>query len=68
MASRILQTHPLSSLPIESTFALVFESEDPFLMSLDRLESLIEATAADELPGYRFGLYDMRRAAVYVGK
>jgi len=68
MASRILQAHPLSFLPIESTLALVFESEDPFLMSLDRLESLIQETAADDLRGYLFGLYDMRRASVYVGK
>jgi len=68
MANAILQAHPLSSLPLESHLALVFECEDPFLMPLYRLETLIQGTEAGELRGYLFGLYDMRRAVVYVGK
>jgi hypothetical protein len=36
-------------------------------MPLDRLKTLIERTEPGEMRGYLFGLYDLRRAAVYAG-
>jgi hypothetical protein len=42
------------------------ETEDPFLMSLDRLVELIEATSAGELRGYLVGILDARRLVAYI--
>ncbi|OAV63731.1 hypothetical protein Barb4_04784 [Bacteroidales bacterium Barb4] len=39
--------------------------ENPFYMTLERLEGLITAEPPGEIRAYLFGLYDMRRAAVY---
>lgn len=67
MAASILPTHPLSGLPLDCELSIVFETEDPFRMPLDRLESLIEGTEpGTEMSGYLRGLYDQRRAMVYV--
>ncbi|WP_293035210.1 hypothetical protein [Paraburkholderia sp.] len=66
MAAPILPAHPLYGLPLDCELAVVFETEDPFHMPLDRLESLIEDTEpGTEMRGYLCGLYDLRRAVVY---
>ncbi|NUA26304.1 hypothetical protein [Cupriavidus basilensis] len=67
MADKILETHPLRALPKDSALALVLELENPFLMSLERLEEIIEAEPVSSVRAYLFGLYDMRRAAIYAG-
>jgi hypothetical protein len=66
MAAPILPAHPLNGLPLDCGLSIVFETEDPFHMPLDRLESLIEGTEpGTEARGYLFGLLDARRAVVY---
>lgn len=66
MATRSLHaTHPLSSLSPDSELALVLQLEDPALMDLHRLESLIERAGPGDIRSYLFGLYDLRRAVVY---
>lgn len=65
MAAPILPSHPLNGLPLDCELSVVFETEDPFLMPLDRLETLIECSEPGEIRGYLFGLYDVRRAVVY---
>jgi hypothetical protein len=61
--------HPLERLDINSPLALILETEDPFLMSLDRFEEVIEIAASQnaELRGYLYGLYDQRCVAIYSG-
>ncbi|HDR9318690.1 TPA: hypothetical protein QDB16_005263 [Burkholderia vietnamiensis] len=66
MAAPILPAHPLNGLPLDCELSLVFETEDPFHMPLDRLKVLIESTEpGTEMRGYLFGLYDLRCAVVY---
>ncbi len=69
MANISLQhaVHPLQSIAIDSELSIVFELEDPFLMSLERFEELIRTTVPGELRGYLWGLFDQRRAAIYSG-
>jgi hypothetical protein len=68
MTTRILQaSHPLSSLPFDTDLSVVFETEDMWHMSLQRLETLIKRTAPGETRAYLYGLYDMRRSVVYAG-
>jgi len=67
MAKFILPSHPLSALSQDSDLSCVLDLEDPHRMSLERLEGLITAQPAGEIRAYLFGLYDMRRAAVYAG-
>ncbi|CAB3804361.1 hypothetical protein LMG28614_06017 [Paraburkholderia ultramafica] len=63
--------HPLEKLDLNSTLALILETEDPFLMPLYRFEEIIEMAAreglAPELRGYLYGLCDQRRVAIYSG-
>lgn len=65
MAGRILPPHPLNGLQLDCELFAIFETEDPFHMSLDRLKTLIERSEPGEMRGYLFGLYDLRRAVVY---
>ena len=66
MAAPILPAHPLNGLPLDCELSVVLETEDPFHMPLDRLESLIEDTQpGTEMRGYLFGLLDLRRAVAY---
>ncbi|MBC8721430.1 hypothetical protein F6X37_07450 [Paraburkholderia sp. 31.1] len=67
MAAPILPAHPLNGLPLDCELSVVFETEDPFRMPLDRLKTLIERSEPGEMRGYLFGLYDLRRAVVYAG-
>lgn len=75
MATEILQ-HPCIFAPSSiyggdpDTFSfdelqMILEVENPFLMEMDRLESLINATLprcqAGHLRGYLVGIYDSRR-------
>lgn len=65
MADAILSAHPLRTLSQESDLSCVLDLENPFYMTLERLEGLITAEPEGEIRAYLFGLYDMRRAAVY---
>ena len=67
MAAPILLAHPLNGLSPDCELSLVFEREDPALMDLHRLESLIERAGPGDIRSYLFGLYDLRRAVVYAG-
>ncbi|MFJ1257032.1 hypothetical protein [Cupriavidus sp. CuC1] len=67
MASAILLSHPLHTLSQGTDLSCVLDLEDPYRMPLERLEDLIMAQLADEIRAYLFGLYDMRRAAIYAG-
>ncbi len=67
MANPILLSHPLRSLSQDSDLSCVLDLEDPYRMSLARLEEIIAVQPAGEIRAYLFGLYDMRRAAVYAG-
>ncbi|MFC4518826.1 hypothetical protein [Cupriavidus pinatubonensis] len=65
MADAILSTHPLRTLPEDSDLSCILDIEDPYRMSLGRLEDLIAAQPAGEIRGWLYGVYDMRRAALY---
>lgn len=65
MADTIQSTHPLRTLCQDSVLSCVLDLEDPFHMTLERLEGLIAAEPEGEIRAYLFGLYDMRRASVY---
>ncbi|SOY62192.1 conserved hypothetical protein [Cupriavidus phytorum] len=67
MADTILAVHPLRTLLQDSDLSCVLDLENPFYMTLERLEGLISAEPTAEIRAYLFGLYDMRRAAVYAG-
>lgn len=67
MAVPILPSHPVNDLQLDCELSVVFETEDPFHMPLDRLEALIQRSEPGEMRGYLFGLYDLRRAVVYAG-
>lgn len=67
MADTIQSIHPLRTLSQDSALSCVLDLEDPFRMTLERLEGLIAAEPEGEIRAYLFGLYDMRRAAVYAG-
>ncbi|MFL9903329.1 hypothetical protein PQR71_35235 [Paraburkholderia fungorum] len=73
MATQSLQqlfhplVHPIESLSRDVELSLVFELEDIFLMPLDRIVELIGETNDALLRGYLFGVYDMRRSAIYSG-
>lgn len=60
MASTILN-HPIERLAKNSDMALVFECEDPFQMSDERLCELIALAKQKEIRAYLIGLADMRR-------
>ncbi|AGW91169.1 MULTISPECIES: hypothetical protein [Cupriavidus] len=65
MADAILAAHPLRTLPQDSDLSCVLDLENPFYMTLERLEGLITTQPAGEIRAYLYGLWDMRRAAVY---
>jgi hypothetical protein len=60
MASTIL-VHPIERLGKYSDMAFVFECEDPFQMSDERIWELITLAPTMEIRAYLFGLADMRR-------
>ncbi len=54
MAALFLSAHPINGLPLDYELSLVFETEDPFHMPLDRLKVLIESTEpGTDMRGYR---------------
>lgn len=65
MADAILAAHPLRTLSQDSDLSCVLDLEDPYHMTLERLESLIQAQPVGEIRGWLYGVYDMRRATLY---
>jgi hypothetical protein len=58
-----LRPHPLSSIPFDDDLSIVFELEDPFRMSAERIQELAIACSSDYplASAYLYGLLEQRQ-------